>query len=173
MSKGCLVLKRIKIAFKQRQFTFKVNITDSETGGSKNEYQEIDEKLIKFNNTDGKTSAHTVTEVTPINREEEASQAAEQKSDNKNALYPSYYRDDRYKALKGLLNLRCMFCGSCSPIKFDMDLHLYENHRENLFTDLPIKKKKGFRMNDRIDYAINRMESEAHKSKRYFGIGGH
>jgi hypothetical protein len=62
---------------------------------------------------------------------------------------------------------------SLFPISFEMELHLAENHREELFTDLPIKKKKGFRMDNRIDYAINQIESEAHKSKRYFGIGEH
>jgi hypothetical protein len=69
-----------------------------------------------------------------------------------------------------------MFCESYSPIKFDVELHLYENHRENLLTDLQIKKKKGFRMDNGIDYALstlNMMEYEAHESKRYFGIGEH
>ena len=65
-----------------------------------------------------------------------------QESNNTNVLFASYYRKDRFKVLKGLPNLKCMFCESYSPIKFDMELHLYKDHRENLFTDLPIKSRK-------------------------------
>ena len=112
--------------------------------------------------------AHKVTSVTQISPSP-PDYHVKQESDNAHVLFASYYREDRFKVYKGLPNLRCMFCESYSPIKFDMELHLYDNHREDLLYDLPIKKKKGFRMNDRIDYAINLMESEAHKSKRYFG----
>lgn len=97
-----------------------------------------------------------------------SSDSSDINEDNVSILYPSYYRGDRYEALKGLLNLKCIFCESCSPIKFDMELHLYENHRENLFTDLPIKKKKGFTMDNRINYVLDQFESEALRSKRYF-----
>jgi hypothetical protein len=61
-----------------------------------------------------------------------------------------------------------MFCERYSPIKFDMELHLNEAHRENLLYDLPIKKRKGFRMDNRIAYVIDLMESEALRNNRYF-----
>jgi hypothetical protein len=95
--------------------------------------------------------------VTRIIGKKETSLDGKQAAEAKNALYGSYYRPDRYKMLKGLPTLICMFCGKYSPIKFDMELHLYENHRENLLFDLPIKKRKGFRMDNRIDYVINLM----------------
>lgn len=138
------------------------------TGGFTNERQEINEKIIKFNNTDDKIAGHTVTVVTPILKERESSLSAEQKPDNKSALYASYFREDRYKVYKGLPNLQCMFCDCYSPIIFDMDLHLYESHKENLLNDLPIRKKRGFRMDNRITCAIDLMESDAVRNKRYF-----
>jgi hypothetical protein len=125
------------------------------------------EKIFHFKNTDVKSSGHTVTVVTPIVTED-PSLDAKNKSYAEQVLFSSYYRDDHYRKLKGLHSLKCMFCECYSPIKFDMELHLYENHRKNLLTDLPINRKVGFGMDNRIVYAIDLMESEGHRSKRYF-----
>lgn len=84
-------------------------------------------------------------------------------------LFDSYYRADRFKAYKGLLNLKCMFCGVCSPIEFDMDLHLYKMYKKNLFSrNFPIRRG----IDDRINYFIHLMKQEAAKNGRYFGSGG-
>jgi hypothetical protein len=43
----------------------------------------------------------------------------------------------------------CIFCGFITSIAFDLDLHLYENHRY-ILRQLPVRG----RIDDRIGYAI-------------------
>jgi hypothetical protein len=82
------------------------------------------------------------------------------------ALFQNYYRPDRLEALRGLPNLKCMFCGVCSPIPFDMDLHLYEMHKRRvIFGDFPFRGG----MDERIDYLLELMKQEAVRNRRYFG----
>jgi hypothetical protein len=82
-------------------------------------------------------------------------------------LFQSYYRPDRLKALRCLPNLKCMFCGVCSPIPFDMDLHLYEMHKRLvIFGDHPFRGG----MDERIDYLLDLMRQEAIRRRRYFGL---
>jgi hypothetical protein len=84
-------------------------------------------------------------------------------------LFESYYRPDRFEAYKGLPNLKCMFCGKCSPIPFDMDLHLYEEHKRHLFTN-PVFRDKGLvTLDERIDYLLELMKDYAIKNRMYFG----
>jgi len=50
---------------------------------------------------------------------------------------------------EGALPIVCIFCGFITSIEFDLDLHLYENHRY-ILRRLPVKGS----VDDRIDYAI-------------------
>jgi ArsR family metal-binding transcriptional regulator len=70
-------------------------------------------------------------------------------------LFESYYRPDRFKVYKGLPNLKCIFCGECSPIPFDMDIHLFLDHKDEYI--------------DGIDSLVESMELEAIENRRYFG----
>jgi hypothetical protein len=83
-------------------------------------------------------------------------------------LFQSYYRPDRFKAYKALPNLKCMFCGKCSPIPFDMDLHLYEEHRKHLGRHIPVDLN-AISMDEKINYLLEAMEWEAIVNGRYFG----
>jgi hypothetical protein len=61
--------------------------------------------------------------------------------------------------IDGVPPTTCIFCHEfTTSIDFDMDLHLYENHRSELFR-LPIGQgsKKGlyFSLDSRIEYAID------------------
>lgn len=80
-------------------------------------------------------------------------------------LVKSYYRPDSVRAYKGLLNLKCMYCGLCSPIPFDMDLHLYEMHRDQIL-ELFLHRRG---LNRRINYLLYIMQQEAIKNERCFG----
>jgi MCM P-loop domain/MCM AAA-lid domain len=113
-----------------------------------------------------------VTSVTPASTEDSSDIKQEESPVNrKTDSVVAAHSYERVNALRGLPNLRCSFCDEYySPIKFDMELHLYEEHKEDLLKNLPVKKK-GFRMDDRIAYVIDLMESEAIKNRRYFGIG--
>jgi hypothetical protein len=53
--------------------------------------------------------------------------------------------------IEGVISLVCIFCKFITCIKFDLELHLYENHKAELVR-LPIGKGSlGFR----IEYALN------------------
>jgi len=57
--------------------------------------------------------------------------------------------------IDGIPPSTCIFCHNLSTsIVFDMDLHLYENHKTELFR-LSIAKGVYFSLDSRIDYAIN------------------
>jgi hypothetical protein len=70
-------------------------------------------------------------------------------------LFDSYYRPDRFKVYKGMPNLKCVFCGKYSPIPFDMDIHLFIDHKDECI--------------DGIDRLVRCMQMEAIKDGRYFG----
>jgi hypothetical protein len=60
--------------------------------------------------------------------------------------------------LDDLPTLSCLFCSTYkTKIRFDMDLHLYEKHKQNLVYDLPIPDRKAS-MDDRIEYALQLIE---------------
>jgi hypothetical protein len=71
--------------------------------------------------------------------------------------------------LKGLPNLKCIYCNSYyTPIRFDMDLHLYEKHRLDVvykFLDPFVRQMK---MDDRMDRILDMMKSDAVRLGRYF-----
>jgi hypothetical protein len=55
-----------------------------------------------------------------------------------------------------LPDLSCLFCSTYkTKIRFDMELHLFEMHKQNLVYNLPIGKA---RMDDRIEYALKLIE---------------
>ena len=61
-------------------------------------------------------------------------------------------------SLDGLATLSCLFCSSYkTKIRFDMELHLFEKHKQNLVYDLPIPDKKAS-IDDRIEYALQLIE---------------
>jgi hypothetical protein len=61
-------------------------------------------------------------------------------------------------SLDGLPTLSCLFCSTYkTKIRFDMDLHLYEKHKQNLICDLPIPVKKAT-IDDTIEYALQLIE---------------
>ena len=58
--------------------------------------------------------------------------------------------------LDRLPDLSCLFCSTYkTKIRFDMELHLYERHKQNLVYNLPIGKA---RIDDRIEYALEIIE---------------
>jgi hypothetical protein len=63
-----------------------------------------------------------------------------------------------HNSLDGLPTLSCLFCSTYkTKIRFDMDLHLYEKHKQNLVYDLPIPDIKAS-IDDRIEYALMLIE---------------
>ena len=59
-------------------------------------------------------------------------------------------------SLEDLPTLSCLFCSTYkTKIKFDMELHLFEKHKQDLVYNLPIHKAS---MDDRIDYALDLIE---------------
>jgi hypothetical protein len=89
-------------------------------------------------------------------------------------LFESYYRPDRFKVYKGLPNLKCRYrnntkyrfkeCGKCSPIPFDMEIHLYDHFREDS------SDYWGGEIGDgTFDSEIESMKEEAIRDRRYFG----
>lgn len=59
-------------------------------------------------------------------------------------------------SLEDLPILSCLFCSTYkTKIKFDMELHLFEKHKQDLVYNLPIHKTS---MDDRIDYALDLIE---------------
>jgi hypothetical protein len=71
-------------------------------------------------------------------------------------LFESYYRPDRFKVYQGLPNLKCIFCGKCSPLPFDMDIHLFADHKDEVAPFM-------------INYLVESMRMEAIRNRRYFG----
>jgi DNA replicative helicase MCM subunit Mcm2 (Cdc46/Mcm family) len=70
--------------------------------------------------------------------------------------------------LKGLPNLKCIYCSSYyTPIRFDMDLHLYEKHKLDLVYKFPDPFVRQMKMNDRMDRILDMMESDAIRVGRY------
>ena len=68
----------------------------------------------------------------------------------------------------GLPNLKCIYCSSYyTPIRFDMDLHLYEKHRLDLVYKFPDPFVKRMKMDDRMDRILDMMESDAIRVGRY------
>ena len=62
--------------------------------------------------------------------------------------------------LDGLPTLSCLFCSTYkTKIRFDMELHLFEKHKQNLVHDLPIPYRKAS-IDDRIEYALQLIEQE-------------
>jgi hypothetical protein len=60
--------------------------------------------------------------------------------------------------LDGLPTLSCLFCSTYkTKIRFDMELHLFEKHKQNLVYDLPIGERKAS-IDDRIEYALQLIE---------------
>jgi hypothetical protein len=60
--------------------------------------------------------------------------------------------------LQDLPTLSCLFCSKYkTKIRFDMDLHLYEKHKQNLVYDLPISDRKAS-IDDRMEYALQLIE---------------
>jgi hypothetical protein len=83
-------------------------------------------------------------------------------------LSQSYYRPDRFEVYKGLPNLKCRYCGKCSPIPFDMEVHLYDHMKWEFW---PYSITSEMEMNDDIfDSEIESMRPEAIASRRYFGF---
>lgn len=65
--------------------------------------------------------------------------------------------------LESLPVLECIFCDKYkTAIEFDMDLHLYEKHRNELLTQFPFRGK-GYSMDDRIGYFINQIKIRGQK----------
>jgi hypothetical protein len=80
-------------------------------------------------------------------------------------LYWSYYRPERFEAYKGMPYLKCTECGKCSPIPFDMEIHLHD-HMRSFFGDYANEMY----MNDHTyDGEIELMKQEAIRVGRYFG----
>jgi hypothetical protein len=52
---------------------------------------------------------------------------------------------------EGVMPVVCIFCKSITCVEFDLELHLYENHKIEL-VNLPIGKGS---LDFRIEYAIN------------------
>jgi hypothetical protein len=70
--------------------------------------------------------------------------------------------------LKGLLNLKCIYCSSYyTPIRFDMDLHLYEKHKLDVVYKFPDPFVRQMKMNDRLDHILDIMKSDAVRVGRY------
>jgi hypothetical protein len=82
-------------------------------------------------------------------------------------LFQSYYRPDRFKVYKGLLNLKCSFedCGKCSPVPFDMEIHLHDHFREESSDYWNV----GEIGDGTFDSEIESMKQEAIRDRRYFG----
>jgi len=82
-------------------------------------------------------------------------------------LFQSYYRPDRFKAYKGLPNLKCSYedCGKCSPIPFDMEIHLHDHVREESSDYWNV----GEMGDGTFDSEIESMKQEAIRDRRYFG----
>jgi hypothetical protein len=64
------------------------------------------------------------------------------------------------KSLQDLATLSCLFCSTYkTKIRFDMELHLFEKHKQNLVYDLPIPYMKAS-IDDRVEYALRLIEQE-------------
>lgn len=60
-------------------------------------------------------------------------------------------------SLADLPSISCLFCDNYkTKIRFDMELHLSEKHREKLVYNLPIGKAN---MDDRIEFALQLIET--------------
>jgi hypothetical protein len=66
--------------------------------------------------------------------------------------------DYTFGELDDLPNLSCLFCSIYkTKIRFDMDLHLFEKHKQDLVYNLPIPVMKAS-IDDRIEYALQLIE---------------
>jgi hypothetical protein len=64
--------------------------------------------------------------------------------------------------LKGLPNLKCIYCSSYyTPIRFDMNLHLYEKHRLDVVYKFPVPFVRRMKMDDRMERILDMMEYDA------------
>jgi hypothetical protein len=71
--------------------------------------------------------------------------------------------------LKDLPNLKCIYCDSYyTPIRFDMDLHLYEKHRLDVVYKFPDPFVRRMKMDDRMERILDMMKSDAVRLGRYF-----
>lgn len=69
--------------------------------------------------------------------------------------FPRNLKHDPDHVLDGMLVLECFFCGKYkTPIKWDLENHLYEEHKEELVKNLPLRGK-GFDIDYRIEFAID------------------
>jgi|SRR5215831_7413564 len=67
--------------------------------------------------------------------------------------------------IDGIPPSTCIFCHNLSTsIDFDMDLHLYENHKTELFR-LSIAKGLYFSLDSRIEYTINEGRKVYHEAE--------
>src|SRR5919106_3645005 len=63
--------------------------------------------------------------------------------------------------LYGLYYLECYFCKRFfTPIEFDMELHIYQLHRKELFTTLPVRRK-GSTFDGRLEFVLAVMRKKA------------
>ena len=71
--------------------------------------------------------------------------------------------------LYGLHYLECYFCKRFyTPIEFDMELHVYQHHRKELFTTLPIRGK-GANFGARLELVLAIMRKRAKIDKQVLG----
>ena len=83
---------------------------------------------------------------------------------NENEIRKKPYDPDGI--LEGQPALECIFCDKYeTAIEFDMELHLYEKHQQELLTQFPFRGR-GYSMDIRIGYFINRIKIRE-KFKQY------
>lgn len=74
--------------------------------------------------------------------------------------------------LYGMIYMECYFCGSKksfkTPITFDMELHMYEYHRLQLFQFTSIDGKSSPPETE-LTHLITKMKVEGRLNKQYFG----
>jgi DNA replicative helicase MCM subunit Mcm2 (Cdc46/Mcm family) len=81
-------------------------------------------------------------------------------------LFPRNLMYDPKNVLDGMQVLKCYFCKRFkTPIKFDMEVHLQDVHKEQLLKDLPLRGK-GFSTAYRAQFVINIMKQK--KPREYY-----
>ena len=74
-----------------------------------------------------------------------------------------------HDCLYGLYYLECYFCKRFyTPIEFDMELHIYQLHRKELFTTVPVRGK-GTDFNTRLEFVLAIMRRRAKIDKQFLG----
>jgi hypothetical protein len=89
---------------------------------------------------------------------------------NAKDVKPGFAKNLRSNAdlLFGLYYLVCYYCGNkyMTPIEFDMELHLYERHRKEVYQNSPLNGP-GSSFDARVDYLLKIMRRKARLHKQF------